>query len=161
MASLILRLDIGDAVIDRSTRILREHLGVEVITARNMLYKLAQVAADETVYVNGHGNPNTIGGLSVNELASLLAKGGLRGPVNIVLIACNTGWGGAPFALNLKVELAQSKKIRSAVSAPNGFVSVRDDGTPYVDMDIVAPNGTLVAVPVPLERAFFATTKSF
>jgi hypothetical protein len=161
MASLILRLDIGDAVIDRSTKILRENLGVEVITARNMLYKLAQVGADETVYINGHGSPNSIGGLSVNELAGLLAKGGLRGPVNIVVIACNTGWGGAPYALNLKIELIQSKKIRSAVSAPNGFISVRNDGSTYVDMDIVAPDGSIVAVPVPLERATFATTKSF
>jgi len=51
-------------------------------------------------------------------LADLLAKkGGLRGPVNILLVACETGWHRNPYALNLKVELVQRHKIMCAVSA--------------------------------------------
>lgn len=159
--NLILRLDVGDTTIDNSTRILRQQLGYEVITQNNMLYKLAEVGRDETVIINGHGDPTTLGNLTYTQLAALLAKGGLKGPVNIKLIACETGWGGAPYALNLKIELVQAHKIMCAVSAPTHFVSVMDDASLYVDQDVVGPGGQLVATPTPANKAFYATTKSF
>jgi hypothetical protein len=163
MANLILRLDSGDAVIDRSTAILRDALGCEVVTPQNMTYLIGRVAPGETLYINGHGDADTMGGLTVSELAGLLAKHNLKGSTNIAIIGCNTGWGGAPYALNLKVELVQAHKIRTAVSAPTGFISVRDDGSTYVDMDIAdatAPDGVR-AVPVPLGKSMYRTTRSF
>lgn len=161
MASLILRLDAGDATIDRSTRIFRETLGREVITDKNMLYKLADVGRGEEVLINAHGTPSRLGGYTAKELAALLAKGGLRGPVNVKLVACHTGWGGAPFALELKVELVQGQKIMCSVSAPKNYVSVRADSSLYVDEDVEAPDGSLVATAIPQNKAFFATTGAF
>jgi len=160
MASLILRLDIGDTIIDRSTRILREQLGLEVITAENMLYKLADVGANETVVINGHGCPTSLGNLSVSQLAALLAKGGLRGPVNIVLIACETGWGGAPYALELKVALVQSHKIMCSVSAPTRFVGVQDNASLYVG-ELDAGGNFAAGGQTPANKALFSTTKAF
>ena len=155
--NLILRLDVGDGTIDRSTRILRDKLGYEVITAENMLYKLKDVGQGEKLIINGHGDPDSLGGLSYTQLAALLAKGGLKGPVEIQLIACETGWGGAPYALNLKVELVQSRKIVCSVSAPTHFISVQSDASLYVDEDDVLGN----PVATPANKAFYGTTKSF
>lgn len=161
MANLILRLDTGDTTIDRSTRIFRDTLGWEVVTDKNMLYKLADVRRGEEVLINGHGDPNSLGGYSAKDLAALLAKGGLRGPVSIKLVACETGWGGAPFGLELKVQLVQGQKIMCSVSAPKNFVSVRSDASLYVDKDVVAADGSLVPTAVPSNQAFFATSKAF
>lgn len=161
MANVILRLDTGDTTIDRSTRIFRDTLGWEVITDTNMLYKLGEVRRGEEVLINAHGNPNRLGGYSPKDLAALLAKGGLKGPVSIKLVACETGWGGAPFGLELKVALVQSHKIMCSVSAPKNFVSVRNDASLYVDKDVRAPGGRVVATAVPANKAFFETSKAF
>jgi len=158
MASVILRLDIGDQVIDTSTRILREQLGLEVITADNMLYKLGSVGLGESVIINGHGDPTSLGGLNVTQLAALLAKGGLRGPVTILLIACETGWGGAPYALELKVALVQGHKIMCAVAAPTRFVGVNNDATLHVGE--LTPAGNWGAT-TPADQAMYGTTKAF
>jgi hypothetical protein len=126
-----------------------------------MLCKLAQVGWGEKVVINGHGDPDTLGDLTYTQLAALLAKGGLKGPVSIELIACETGWGGAPYALNLKVELVQAHKIMCAVSAPTHFISVLDDASLYVDEDVVDDTGAVTAVQTPPAKAFYATTKAF
>src|SRR5678815_3783313 len=124
MANLILRMDPGDATIDNSTEIFRRTKGWEVITEAAGLDKLATIGSNENLLINGHGSPTTLGNKTVSELAALLAKGGLRGPVNIELVACETGWHRNPFALELKVTLVQSHKIMCAVSAPTRFVGV-------------------------------------
>ena len=90
--SLILRLNEsgqGSDVIDRSTEILRRHFGYEVIRQNHNLSKLSEIPSDgkHEVIVNGHGDQNSLGEKSPDQLADLLAKGGLRGPVMIKLIA--------------------------------------------------------------------------
>jgi hypothetical protein len=161
MASLILRLDVGDQVIDRSTLILQQQKGWDVITPNSNLSKLGNVGRGETLIINGHGDPVSLGGYSTSGLAALLAQGGLRGPVEIQLIACETGWGGAPFALELKVALVQGQKIMCSVSAPTHFVSVQNDGSLYVDKDVVGAGGQLIPQAVPANKAFYGTTKAF
>lgn len=157
--NLILRLNEGDTTIDTSTRILRQQRGYEVITRNNMLYKLGEVGRDETVVVNGHGDPSTLGDLRPTELAAILAKGGLRGPVQVELIACETGWGGAPFALELKVALVQGHKIMCSVSAPTRYVGVNDDASLYVGELDGAGNWT--GAPTPAAKSMYSTSKAF
>src|SRR5262245_57583413 len=118
MASLILHLGGADPVIIRSTQIMHQTFGFEVITPTYNLHKLEEIVRGDILVINGHGDPVSLGGYSVKDLASLLARAGLRGPVEIELIACETGWGGAPYALELKVDLVQSHKIMCGVTAP-------------------------------------------
>ncbi|MBE0616335.1 MAG: hypothetical protein IH608_00225 [Proteobacteria bacterium] len=146
MASLILRLDTGDAVIDRSTKILREQTGYEVITDTNMTYKLATIGRNENLIINAHGDATSCGNYSVTELASLLARKGLKGPVNIQIIACETGFSGAPYALQLKMELVQAHKIMANVSAPTRYVAVQDNGHTAVMDATFAANGSVTSV---------------
>lgn len=146
MASLILRLDTGDAVIDRSTRILRGQTGYEVVTDRNMTYKLGSIGRGENLIVNAHGDSTTCGGYTTTQLAALLAKHGLKGPVNIQIIACETGFGGAPYALGLKMELVQAHKIQATVTAPTRYVAVQNNGNTAVMDATFGANGTVTSV---------------
>ena len=122
MANLILRLDKGDGIINKSTKILREQTGYEVITDNNMTYKLGTINSGENLIINAHGDTTTCGGYTAKELAALLAKYGLKGPVNINIIACETGFGGAPYALELKMELVQAHKILACNRRPEDVV---------------------------------------
>lgn len=143
---LILRMDVGNAVIDRSTRILREQTGFDVVTPNNMTYKIGQIAKHGTLIINGHGNQESLGGYSAADLAALLAQHKLPSPVNIELIACNTGFGGAPYALELKVELAQKHKTPATVSAPTRYVAVAGDGQRRTLDATFAANGAVTSV---------------
>lgn len=146
MADLILRLDVGDLVIDRSTKILREQTGYEVVTDRNMTYKLADITRGGNLIINAHGDPATCGGYTAKDLAKLLADKGLKGPVNITIIACETGFGGSPYALNLKMDLVQAYKIMANVSAPTRYVAVQDNGHTSVMDATFGANGSVTSV---------------
>lgn len=158
MANLILRMDPGDATIDRSTQIFHNQKGWEVITEAAGINKLATIGMGETLLINGHGDPTHLGNKTVAQLAKLLADGGLRGPVVIELIACETGWHRNPFALNLKVELVQGYKIMCSVSAPTRFVGVYDDSSLLVGE--LNPDGSWGAQ-TSAGKAMYATTKNF
>lgn len=59
----------------------------------------------------------------MTQLATALADSGLRGPVTILLFACEGGLTGAPFALELKVALVQGHKIMCAVLGAKGMLA--------------------------------------
>ena len=150
MPNLILRLDVGDSVIDRSTAILRKSTGAQVVTPSNMPYKVAEVGPGETLLINAHGDSTTCGGYTASQLAAFLAQKGLRSGVNIEIIACETGFGGAPFALELKTQLVQGHKITCSVSAPTRYVAVGDNGQRQVLDATFGQNGQVTSVtPVP------------
>lgn len=146
MPNLILRLDVGDRVIDRSTKILRQQTGYEVVTDSNMTYKLAKVDRGGNLIINAHGDATTCGNYTAKDLAKLLAEHGLKGPVNITIIACETGFGGAPYALELKMELSQAHKIQANVTAPTRYVAVQDNGHKVVMDATFGANGTVTSV---------------
>jgi hypothetical protein len=104
--------------------------------------------------INGHGNTTTAGGMTVCQLAKMLYDSGLKGPVEIVLLACMTGTLGAPYALELKVALAQSYKIVCSVSAPRGTVGANLKG----EWKVTA-NGVRSDITTP--GSMFQTTKPF
>jgi hypothetical protein len=95
-------------------------------------------------------------------IAVACALRALRGPVEIVLISCETGWGGAPYALNLKVDLVQAHKIVCSVSAPKRFVTLNPDASQRVAELTFDDAGNITsATDVPAPKAFYATTKAF
>jgi hypothetical protein len=128
-------------------------VGADELQGKNE--KLAGIRSGGTLIINSHGSATTVSGRSVNDLAQLLYDSGLRGPVEIVLLACNTGTLGAPFALELKITLVQRYKIMCGVSAPLGRVGTNIVGEWKVRKD----DGT--SVPFGEEGSAFSTTKSF
>lgn len=85
---------------------------------------LSNVAHGDFLFIVGHGSAvqMTLAGHKPHELAKILTDNGLSNPVNIFLYSCNTGFGGGPYALELKIQLVQ-KKILCSVSAPTGPIN--------------------------------------
>jgi len=83
---------------------------------------LRNVARGDTLFVVGHGSAKTLAGRSPSALAKHLTDNGLSQPVNIFLYSCSTGFGGAPYALELKIQLVQLK-ILCTVIAPTGSIN--------------------------------------
>ena len=146
MPNLILRLNLGDTVIDRSTVILSNSTGSEVVTPVTNAHKIALVNTGETLIINAHGSSDSCGGYSHENLAAFLAKHGLRTGANIEIIACETGFGGSPYALNLKTELVQGHKIICKVTAPTRYVAINDDSSKLVCDATFAVNGDVTSV---------------
>jgi hypothetical protein len=125
MASLVLQFNEFDDASVGNTTLLEMNLGIESVGSSRITeageQPLTVVGKDETLYIVGHSGGNKLGGYSVKELAAILHKGGLGvGPLSIGLVACNTGSGHAPFALELKVQLVMLYGIMCAVQAPRG-----------------------------------------
>jgi hypothetical protein len=149
MTGIIFRVDDGDLVIDRSTVILTTTTGYEAVTETSGSEKIANVGKNETLIINGHGNATTLGRFSATELAAYLALKGLTSPVKIELIACETGFGRSPFALELKTQLSQGHKIMASVSAPTRYVAVLAGGqTAVVDATFTATGAVASVTPV-------------
>lgn len=144
MPNLIFRVDEGDLVIDRSTVILSKLTGFEAVTESAGSQKISAIDKNGTLIINGHGNETTLGRFTASQLASYLAKKELTSPVNIELVACETGFGRAPFALDLKTELSQGHKIMAHVTAPTRYVAVDDAGNREVLDATFAANGDVV-----------------
>jgi hypothetical protein len=85
---------------------------------------LSQVLSGDLLFIVGHGSATkqTLTGHSPSGLAKLLTDSGLRWPVDIFLYSCSTGFGGAPYALELKIQLVQNKVLCS-VAAPTGPIN--------------------------------------
>jgi hypothetical protein len=125
MANLILRMNVGDSAVDRGTTALQAQTGYAVVTETYLAAhpdekKLSEIRSGEKLLIHGHGNPRRLGGKGVQEMARLLADHGLKGPVVIELYACKCGMTGAPYALELKVELVQGHKIMCSVMGMKG-----------------------------------------
>ena len=83
---------------------------------------LSRVSRGDTLFIVGHGSTKTLAGHSPSQLASILTSNGLSKAVNIYLYSCNTGFGGAPYALELKMQMVQSK-ILCSVLAPTAPIN--------------------------------------
>jgi hypothetical protein len=126
MASLILRMNEGDAAVNRGVATLVTDTGYAVVlesalTGKNEL--LAGIKGDDQLVIHGHGSATKLGGKKAIQLAKLLADSGLSGPVLILLFACKGGSTGAPYALELKVALVQGHKIMCAVLGAKGTLT--------------------------------------
>jgi hypothetical protein len=126
MASLILRMNEGDAAVTRGAAGLQADTGWSVVLESELAGKndkLAGIQNGETLIIHGHGSTTKLGGKTVIELAKLLADSDLRGPVEILLFACKGGMTGAPYALELKLALVQGHKIMCAVAGAKGILA--------------------------------------
>lgn len=131
MAGLILRMNEGDAAVDRGAAGLHNDTGYAIVLESALVGKneqLAGIGSGETLVIHGHGSTTKIGGKTAVELAKILYDSGLKGPVEIILMACKGGMTGAPFALELKVALVQGHKIMCAVTGAKGVLT-RNRGT--------------------------------
>jgi hypothetical protein len=121
----------GDAAVNRGMAGLHAETGYAVVLESELVgknEKLAGILPNETLIIHGHGSPTTLGGKSPTGLAKLLADSALKGPVSIILFACEGGMTGAPYALELKVALVQGHKIMCAVAGAKGILT-RNRGT--------------------------------
>jgi hypothetical protein len=157
MAGLILRMNEGDAAVDRGAAALHDETGYDIVLESALAGKnelLAEIGSGETLVIHGHGSTTKIGRKTAIALAQLLADSGLKGPVEIVLMACKGGMTGAPFALELKIALVQGHKIMCAVAGAKGVLS-RNRGTG--EWSVKSGGGK-----VPLdENSMYATTCAF
>jgi len=83
------------------------------------LNNLGTVKSGDALFLIGHGTPTDLSGYTPPTLAKLLTDNGLSQPVQIFLYSCDTGFGGAPYALELKIQLVQLK-VLCTVLAPTG-----------------------------------------
>jgi hypothetical protein len=146
MPSLIFRVNEGDLVINRSTVILANTTGYAVVTETAGADSISTIGKNETLMINGHGDTTSLGRFSAADLAAFLAKKGLTSPVNIELVACETGFGRSPFALELKTQLSQGHKIMANVTAPTRYVAVMANGSTAVMDATFAANGAVTSV---------------
>jgi len=84
--------------------------------------ELSKIANGDHFFIVGHGSQTSLAKYSPSALAKHLTDNGLSQPVNIFLYSCSTGFGGAPYALELKMQLVQ-QKILCTVQAPTGPIN--------------------------------------
>jgi hypothetical protein len=158
MAGLIVRMNEGDAAVDRGAAGLHAEFGYDIVLQSELVghnEKLAGIQSGETLVIHGHGSTTKLGGLKATDLAKLLADSGLRGPVKILLYACKGGMTGAPFALELKVALLQGHKIMCSVMGAKGVLSrTRATG----EWGVKNPDGSKVPMD---DKSTYSTTCSF
>jgi hypothetical protein len=128
MAEMILRLHEGDVTVDGALNRLKT-AGRTVVTETGGLEDLATLAAGDTLFILGHGATTTIGGKTASTLAKLLSDNGLESGIHIELVACNSGTGNAPFALELKTSLVSQKIVPASVSGGTNYMQVKSDGS--------------------------------
>lgn len=144
MATTVLRLHEGDAVVDLAESNLRSRGGVTVIKESSGIERLGQMHKGDQLAILAHGNRTSLGGKSASDLAGLLAKNELPSGIGIELVACNSGTGGAPFALELKQQLVSRKILPAYVTGGTGYMWVKSGGaTESFDRNRVdVPKGT-------------------
>jgi hypothetical protein len=128
MAEMILRLHEGDVTVTGSLGRLQTP-GRTVVTESGGLGNLATLAAGDTLFILGHGSPSTLGGKSAEALAKLLADADFKSGISIELVACNSGTGSAPFALELKTQLVSRKIVPRTVAGGTNYMQVKGDGS--------------------------------
>lgn len=120
MASHLLFLEAENTALGIRTKQTLHGVGAQDIT----LAGLSSVKSGDWLFVVGHGSASrqTLTGHSPSGLAKLLTDSGLSQPVEIFLYSCSTGFGGAPYALELKIQLVQ-QKVLCSVAAPTGPIN--------------------------------------
>ncbi len=132
MSTVILRLNEGDSTVNTALdRLKKANGGAQVITVKSGINKLATMKKGDKLIVLGHGSTKSLGKLSAQQIAELFSKNDMPSGVNIELVACKGGAGGAPFALELKTQLVSKKIVPGHVTGGTNNMRVRPDGTPY------------------------------
>jgi hypothetical protein len=132
MASVILRMNETDGTVTAHLgRLQTGHPLATTITVTGGLADIANIDRLETLFVLGHGGSTKLGGYTASALAKLLKDAEMKDGVVIELVACKSGWGGTPFALELKNELVMLKIRPTSVSGGTNNMQVKADGTPF------------------------------
>ena len=132
MSTVILRLNEGNGTVTtHATKLQNGNPGSQLITVSSGLGALGQMKDGDHLLVIGHGSPTRLGGYDAADLASILAANDLRSGVWIDLVACQSGATGAPYALELKVNLGSKKIVPQSVTGGTNNMQVKADGTPY------------------------------
>jgi hypothetical protein len=103
--------------------------GRDVVTATGGLSKIGTLVSGDTLFILGHGTTKTLGDYSAAALAKLLTDNDLVSGVNLQLVACNSGTGNLPFALELKTELVSRKCVPASVAGGCSYMQVKNDGS--------------------------------
>ena len=128
MAELILRLHPGDATVDGAEARLKSG-GRTVITVASGLATLSTLVKGDTLFILGHGEPDSLGDYRAADLAKLLADNDLASGVAIQLVACNSGSGRAPYSLELKQALVSRKIVPASIQGGTNYMQVNADGS--------------------------------
>ena len=128
MAEMILRLHPGDATVDGAQTRLASP-GRAVVTVAAGIEDIAELGSGDTLFILGHGQPNSLGGYTPTELAQLLSSSGLKSGVSIQLVACNSGSGRAPYSLMLKISLVSQKIVPASIQGGTNYMQVKNDGS--------------------------------
>ncbi len=132
MSTVILRLNEGDATVTTYVdRLKKANSGAAVITVKSGVDRLGNMKKGDKLILVGHGNSKSLGKLTAQQLAELFSKHDLPSGVNIDLVACKSGAGGAPLALELKTQLVSKKIVPGQVTGGSNNMRVKRDGTPY------------------------------
>ena len=94
----------------------------------NQIGKVGQLKKGATLILLAHGNTSKLGGKTPAQVAELLSKADLKSGVTIDLVACNSGTGGSPLALELKTQLVSKKIVPASVSGGAGYMAVLKSG---------------------------------
>ena len=113
----------GDATVDGSVDRLKKSTGASVIEL-SQIAKVGQLKKGDTLILLAHGSTSKLGGKTPADIATLLAKADLKSGITIDLVACNSGTGGSPLALELKTQLVSKKIVPASVSGGAGYMAV-------------------------------------
>jgi hypothetical protein len=127
MTELILRMNEGNDVVDRNLSRLQT-TGRKSVKVSTGIDAIGDLKDGDTLFILGHGNPTKLGNKSAEEMAKLLSDAGLKSRIAIELVACNSGTGSVPFALELKTRLVSKKIVPSSVSGGTNYMVVGSDG---------------------------------
>ena len=119
MKKVIFRTHETDATVTRALNRLKQP-DMTVITKSGGLGEIGNLKKGDKLIMLGHGSTTSLGGYSAAGLAKELKDADLKSGVHIELVACNCGTGGAPFALELKMELVGKGILPASVVAGTG-----------------------------------------
>lgn len=127
MTKVIVRMQEGDAVVNGSVERLKKATGATVIKLTEIA-KVSNLKKGDTLILLAHGSTSKLGGKTPGEIAELLSKADLKSGITIDLVACNSGTGGSPLALELKTQLVSKKIVPASVSGGAGYMAVLSAG---------------------------------
>jgi hypothetical protein len=141
MSTVIVRLNESDPTVTlHATRLKDGNPGAQLITVTGGLNALGQMNIGDVLFIIGHGSPTAFGGYSAASLAKLLATNDLHSGISIDLVGCKVGATGAPYALDLKLQLVANKIVPTSVTGGTNNMQVKADGTPFTKTP--GPGGT-------------------
>jgi hypothetical protein len=131
VSTVILRFNDGDPTVNGYTNYLKKaNAGAEVISVKG-IGRLGRMKKGDKLFLIGHGSSSKLGTFTPQQLAEMFAKADFPSGVTIDLVACKSGAGGAPLALELKNQLVSKKIVPAKVTGGTNNMRVKPDGTPY------------------------------